>query len=380
MPQRNEALIFADSHITSGRLEYDSYYGFEQVCQMAVDLKCTWLIGLGDLFDKRINSPAPIAFAKRMLDWVAKNGVNFGYIQGQHEGDDTPWMSLGTNAKHLHKQTIRFSGKLLAYGLDFLPRGQLQEELDNVPPEANILFTHQSWADWMGDITLPQGEFADITADPLKHLISGDFHETVCDEEANGKDGGEFFAWSPGSTYLTAVNHPKDKFCFLLKSGGGIVSKPLKSRIYAEWNIDTEEALECHLKELEDNLGKMEAHAKELDLPEAISRPMIRIVHSHKVSDIVRRLGRIIDDRAILRWKEKPRPKEQSELAAKARRMQEGGTKAITLRKALPECVDATKQKKVFELAQRMLDAGDTKEEIEQAARAWLKEQTDESS
>lgn len=129
------AIVFADAHVADRiwahrPIQGDAFYSVEQILHLAQDHGCPWVIGCGDLLDSRTNRSRPIQFWSQMLDRFAREAVRFGFLQGNHEYDDPPWLSH-RHATHLHGRTLRL-GDVRLYGLDYLPAGRLQEALDEI--------------------------------------------------------------------------------------------------------------------------------------------------------------------------------------------------------------------------------------------------------
>jgi len=373
------AVVTADTHLrTQGRkgkpIEGDSQWGFDQIIDYAVKRGVPWVICAGDILDTRKNEPEPAVFLEHELGKLSQAGVKFGYVQGQHEIDETPWCQLGETAVHLDQHGVKI-GRFNVWGLDYQPTGKLQEKLEKIPEDADILVAHQVWANWMGDVTNPQGEFADIPH--ARRLITGDLHETK-EEIHRNKDGQKMKVISPGSTWLTAFDHPQEKFFFVLQSDGKFRKEPLSCRPFREFRLAINDDFDDLVTNLDEEIETCYQEAHGNGMPPRVGKAWWRIVYTHKVDDVVRRLTKLVDNRVYLFWKSIPRPKEESALAEKARRMKEASAddnKAITLQSALPELIDKEEDPEVFALCETCLAAGDSRDDINAAAMRWMQEQ-----
>ena len=88
-------------------------------------------------------------------------------------------------------------GELRCYGLDFRPRGVIQQKLHDVPPSVDILFTHLAWSELQG-IGATNADVADIHNTQL--VMSGDYHARTEVHSIPNADGELTRIVSPGST------------------------------------------------------------------------------------------------------------------------------------------------------------------------------------
>lgn len=326
----------------------DSFFALEQIIDYAISNRVSWVIGAGDLIDKQRNRSAPITFFHQQLDKLADANIKFGYIQGQHDFDDPPWLSGHRNAHHLHAKPVHI-GDVCVTGLDYQPIGKLQEELANLrQTKPDMLIAHQVWASWMGDIALPQGDFGQIPV--VRSLFTGDLHQQR-QENVRGADGQRLAVYSPGCTYQKAINEPSQHFFYVMRSDGTLAMRPLRSRPCIDWSVMvTTEDLDKFVAEVRSELTN--AAAKAGRLPVELTRPLLRVTYSPRLVDTVRRVSRAVEDRAILFWKElQPEERVQKQAAAK---LSKGD--AVTPLSELPQVVDADADPEVFQLLQSLLE------------------------
>lgn len=360
-------LVVSDAHLTVGPKQRDAEYALDQVAEIAIANKVKAVIASGDTIDKQRNRSAPIAYIYRFIEKLRKAKIDFYFVEGQHDADDPPWYSGAEHAKSLHKQAIDIEG-LTVYGLNCLPKGRLQEELDDIPETVDVLIAHQVWANWMGDIAAPQGEFADIPQ--VKYVITGDYHKYVLEKNVRGKDGQKMVVCSPGATYQKAINEPSEHFCVLFDTKGAIVPVKLDSRVFIDWSkMITEEDLEDFVKGFEAELTKARATADELKLPEELRRPMVRTTYAARLQDALRRIEKTINGRAWLFAKEIPAEAKSQKIARKA-----GKAETVTPLSVLSDEVDPKEEPEVHDLVARLLDASD----VDQTLATWRQEQLED--
>lgn len=374
--------VFADSHLQGHTwklrpIHGDAYFSFEQIVTAAIESGSRWIIGAGDLINRRVNEPEPIIFLRRQLKRMQDHGICFAYNQGQHEMDeDSPWMHLGEdNAVHLHKHPVEIGG-LNVYGLDFQPKGKLQEELAAVPENTDVLVCHQVWSDFMGEQTLPQGEIADVVHGNL--LITGDLHQSLYKAKTyRRKDGQLLRVFSPGATHQLKINEPSDCYFGMLSDDGKIHRYPLRTRLFTQFSVTTPEQLEAFLADVSTRLSEAQRYAETQQLPAALHTPLWRVIYSHRLSDLPARIAKIVEGRAHLFWKELPA--EPEDIEEKDQVVREFVQKRdpgdlITLESTLPQAVSQEEEPEVFMICQRLLDAADPAVELAK----WKKEILDE--
>lgn len=343
-------LFFADHHGQTGPRAPDTDFALAQLVAHAKERAVAAVVGAGDLIDQPRNLAAPIVSFCRFLDKLQALDIPFYYIQGQpsHDAVDPPWLSSHRHAQYLHRKQAVIGG-LRLFGLDFQTAATLQEELNGIPAGTDMLVCHQTWADWMGTIANPQGEFAQVPL--VRYVVSGDLHKTLI-ETKTGKDGQKMRVVSPGATCMQAINEPAEHFCILF-DGGSFTKLPLKSRPYfAHGPVVREHDVAQLLAALPDELA---AAAARLDLPEALRRPYLRIDYSYQVPDVVRRVEKLVGQSARLFWREIPPDvaKEREAAAAAAAALGAGGpASALTL---LGAHLDAASDPDAFELAHALL-------------------------
>jgi len=364
-------VVFADAHMSARTWKHkhifgDTYFGLKQVVDFAIDNELP-LFGAGDLIDKRENAPAPIVEFEKQLRRMSEAELTFFYIQGQHEYDQHPWLQLGLSTIHMHEHVINLDG-LEVYGLDYQGGEVLQAKLDDIPKSVDVLVAHQVWSDFMGDVALPQGEFADIPH--VRTLVTGDYHKCVLDDHHyRGKNGQKLLVFSPGATCQQKIDEPDKHHFGVLNDDGSIDIINLRSRKFDEHAVNNNDQVEELLGNVDAFLEGAADFASDNDLPPELHTPIWRIIYSHRVSDVVRRLDKIVDGRAHLFYKEIPQEKEESKILEKVPDLKKGDV--LTLESCLSTEVDPDEEPDAHALAARLLDADDPELEVNR----WLKEQ-----
>jgi|TARA_R110000824_G_scaffold304281_4_gene492099 DNA repair exonuclease SbcCD nuclease subunit len=373
------ALIASDLHLKPKTWRHrpivgDSYYAWEQVQEEAIRSGVSFVILAGDLLDRQINGSEPIIKLQRGIEKLGEHDIKTLFIQGQHEYQEFPWASLSKHAHHLAFAGVEI-GPFWVEGIDYQSKETFERELGECSEmgDQDILVMHQVWLDWMGERALPQGSFQHVRdlAPGLKTLITGDLHES----RLEWFDNKSLQLLSPGSTCMQSVAEPLQKYMYYLSEGDDGLPEferiELKSRPFVRWEkkLETPEDVNDVLGKIEDEFARVFDYADANELPEEICAPIFHFTYSHKIADEMRRIEKLLGDRAHLFWKEIP-PVAVDDTYTEAF---EAGVSA-TMADMLREEVD---DEKIRHLSERMLAAPDIFEELVR----WQKEQlTNESS
>lgn len=363
-------LFFADSHAQAsawaGRPIYgDVEFGLAQIYALAVEHGVKMVVGCGDLIDKQRNRSGPPKMLAYFITQLQKAGIDFSFIQGQHDFDDPPWLEGVGHAQHLHKKTVRVGDRRL-YGLDFTRAEDLKAELDAVPVATSILVCHQTWGDWMGEIASPQADFAHVSR--VSTVVSGDLHQFKL-EAFKDKDGKSIRCVSPGSVCMQAIDEPDKHFAVLIDERLDITPKRLKSRPFIDWPpLLTAADVETFMAQAGEALLAATAIAEVDELPESMHTPLLRVTYNRRLENLVGRIQKTVGQRAHLFW----RPRE-SELEKVAQPVGSVKGRAMTALTALPQAVDRDKEPEVFSLLETVLKAED-KNAAEIALSGWRRD------
>lgn len=339
----------------------DEQYAFEQIVDSAV-AGASGLVIAGDNLDKQSNRSSPVAFFYGQLNRLQEAGVPVWLIEGQHDADTPPWFAGHPWAVSLHKQIVEV-GPFTLYGLNFQPYGKLQEELAEIPTEVDTLIAHQRWSNWMGEITSPQGDFAQIPGH-IQRLYTGDLHQWRLEMHPNA-DGVEMTCLSTGATTVRKIDEPWEHYSAVLTVGGNIRQKKLKGRVYVDLGVcNRDEDVDRLLGTFEAYLAAALQRGAAMDLPQAMLKPVFRVAYGQAVLDTVRRVDRLVNGRAFIRYKEippeakmTPRPI-QVTVGDDGRPVYTGG-EAVTPLSLLDEELDRNEQPDAYALVSMLLEPGD---------------------
>jgi hypothetical protein len=315
---------------------------------------------LGDITDVRHPDAETVGYLMDIIDDLVKNGINFYFLQGQHELNRVrPWASCHRRAICLNRLALQVNN-IRFYGIDFQPMGELQDELAKLPTSTDVLLAHQVWKERMGGLRTAEnrpseGAFAEIPI--VKMVISGDFHAHKMTKH-KGKDGQELLAVSPGSTYLKALDEDPSKYFYVLHDDLSLKSIKIPTRPVWRTRVGTAENLD---KYIENFVAQNQVvHDNDPD------KPVWYVEFRSTIADAVGRLERSTKGRCHLF----PRPlREQEredlintdEVAVEAETFEHAPT---ALEDFLPRCCKPDSQ--VFNTAVRLNRAANTKEEVQQ--------------
>lgn len=296
----------ADLHLEDGAwstrpsIYGDSYYSFKQIVDYCIEHKLPLILG-GDVLERKQNQARPIAKLCEGLSRMQYAQINVYYIQGNHEYDrNAPWLSVHPWPIHMHNAATKI-GDATVYGLDWLPRGEIQEALQQVPVGTDILITHQVWKDFMGEIGRTECELTDVHN--VQTVLAGDFHVTKVAESVNAQ-GKPIKMLSPGSTAMQDMGEDPDKSFFVICAHEGqIIFKPerLKTRRASSYVVKDIETLDqlCAgglAKEIASMVQHAETHAYHPD----IHKPLIRVKFDKRLPDAYMRISTVVGESAHL--------------------------------------------------------------------------------
>ncbi len=294
----------ADLHLVDGAwssrpaIYGDSYYSFDQIVDYCINHKLPMIMG-GDILEKKQNLARPIAKLCAGLSRMQAAEVPVYYIQGNHEYDrNAPWLSVHEWPIHIHRMPWLVRGAKV-YGLDWLPRGEIQEAFKEVPADTEILITHQVWKDLMGNVGRPECELTDVHH--AQTVLAGDFHMTKIVNSTNAQ-GQTITMLSPGSTCMQDIGEVPEKSFFVVgrvPTTGQITFVPvaLNTRKFLGYTVKDQETLDklCAGEFVRD----VQAAATAL-LPEEIQKPLVRVKFDKRLPDAHLRITTAVGEAAHL--------------------------------------------------------------------------------
>lgn len=261
------------------------------------------LFVLGDITDVRHPDPETVGWLMDIIDDVTSAGFGYYFVQGQHElHRKRPWASCHRKAVWLNQAVYSRDG-INFYGLDFQPMGQLQEELNKIPPRTDILLAHQVWKERMGGLRCEEnrpseGAFADIPT--VKMVISGDYHAHKTTKH-RGKGGQPLVTMSTGSTYLKSLDEDPMKFFYIVYNDLSFKSIKIPTRPLWRTRVGTSENLDKYI----DNFTSMNQPVHDND-PD---KPVWYVEYRPNIDNALARLEKVCQGRAHLF----PRPLQEKE-------------------------------------------------------------------
>ena len=287
----------ADLHLEDGAwstrpaIYGDAYYSFEQIVDYCIAQKLPLIMG-GDILERKQNLARPIAKLCAGLTRMQQANVRAYYIQGNHEYDrNAPWLSIHPWPLHLHDSGVQLHDVGI-WGLDWLPKGDIQTAFQEVPADTDILITHQVWKDFMGNVGRTECELTDVHHVGI--VLAGDFHVTKTIKAVNAQ-GNPVQMLSPGSTAMQDIGESPEKFFLVISKtdDGQIVfeQQPLKTRQFLKYTVETQEELDDLCSgQLMTAIDEAVAQAKADGVPEYIQKPLVRVKFNKQLPDAYLRL------------------------------------------------------------------------------------------
>jgi hypothetical protein len=260
----------------------DSYYSLSQIVDLAIELNVP-LIGAGDLFDKKLPPSESVIHCCNEMKRLAQAGLNMFYVQGQHEMEHKPWLSLCDNAVHLrsfgHGTGVKYFDiqglKVCGMDIEFNPEVfniKLKELHSDALREKHDLFvTHQVWGDFVKKSVEP---YLLKNATFAKVLYTGDFHGSA----VLNIDGTTCV--SSGSINMQANNEPPYKTVFVLYDDLSLKEVDIKTRPFIHFEVKNDEALKYVMDTDKTELLKQWKHK---NLPTEIRTPLIVIKYQNDI-------------------------------------------------------------------------------------------------
>jgi len=187
------------------------------------------------------------------------------------------------------------------WGLDWLPRGDIQAAFQTVPEDTDILITHQVWKDFMGEIGRTECELTDVHH--VQTVLAGDFHVTKIAESVNAQ-GKPIKMLSPGSTAMQDMGEQPAKFFFVISEHDAEIifeAKPLKTRGTLSYVVKEAELLdELCAGKLTREIEKLVEDSKAAGHHPDIHKPLVRVKFDKRLPDAFLRVTTVVSDSAHL--------------------------------------------------------------------------------
>lgn len=312
------SIVFAadlhlSSYIWSGRSDLygDAEWALHQLVDIACERQAEWLVAAGDLIDKKVNDSPPIDSLGRQLKRLVDCGVQFGYVQGQHEMADPPWVqTVSGSSLHLHGKLTQI-GPFLTYGLDYQRTSDIPDAFGAVPKGTNMVIAHQVWEEFMG--SRAQASMAVIPH--AEYCITGDFHKFVS-KTVTGKTGQKLRCFSPGATHMRKIDEPDEHYC-IIWDDGKFVKKRLHSRPFRFIELNTVRDLDEFCANVKQDIEQITTGSPQL--PVHIRKPIFKIKYRVELPEAQARILNAVNDEAFV-FEEQVWPETESQQVSRQKR------------------------------------------------------------
>lgn len=359
----------ADLHLEDGAwttrpsIYGDAYYSFAQIVDYCIEHRLPLIMG-GDVLEKKSNSARPIAKLCEGLSKLQAANIPVFYIQGNHEYDrNAPWLSVHPWPQHLNGARYSFN-KVTVYGLDWLPRGEIQQAMQNIPEGTDILVTHQVWDEFMHGLGRIECALPDVYH--VRVVLNGDFHPTK-KVTGTGAHGQAIRMLSPGSTCMQDCSESPVKYFFVVGTtdSGEIDFEPhkLETRNFLDIQARDQETLDALCAgALAETFAAMPPKRHPID------KPIVRIKFDKRLPDAFLRLTTAVGDLAHL-FCEALADKSATQQTKNNNR---DGARNDVL-SALSDLLGADSEE--YKLAERLVRAEDPSKELEAVFNAFFTEE-----
>jgi hypothetical protein len=369
----------ADLHLEDGAwttrpgIYGDAYYSFQQIIDYCIEHRLPLILG-GDVLEKKQNLARPVAKLCEGLSRMQDEDLDVYYIQGNHEYDrNAPWLSIHPWPKHLHNRHFYFKG-VKVWGLDWLPRGEIQAAFKEVPPDTKILITHQVWKDLMGDVGRTECSLLDVHY--VQTVLAGDYHVTTVVESVNAQDQ-PITLLSPGSTAMQDISEEPRKSFFVIcdNSDGSYAFSPrrLLTRQFLGYKVQTQTALDdlCAGR-LAADIAAATDEVRARGAPPEIRKPLVRVKFNKDLPDAYVRLVAAVGETAHLFC---------DVLAERVDEVQKPTNRDATKNDLLQVLADVLgEDTDAYKFAQELLQAPNPKRAVEEHFYSYVKEAANATS
>jgi DNA repair exonuclease SbcCD nuclease subunit len=280
-----EIVIASDAHlkpyIWNNRPEIanDTFWAFKSVTDYAKEHGCP-LILAGDILDNNRPTSETMMFLQGELSRLVSDNLPVYWLSGNHDNADPPWGLMIKGVQYLNKRCVELLPGVTFYGLDYRPAKELHEELQHMPVTASVLVCHQ-----LLDASFPQEGIHNMKMEwvpgYIKLVILGDNHSCV---EYTDQRSIRFFY--NGSTCLQSLGEHPDKYFTSITQdvNGNLVCtrKPCVVRKFIDYDIRSEQELATVSSNFAADLNK----ASDVNLPEDIRVPIVRVRYSPSVEGV----------------------------------------------------------------------------------------------
>lgn len=370
-------LVTSDLHLSPRiwrhrNILQDSYFAWECICDFAQSENVDCVVLAGDVLDKQANNSESIIQLIKGLERLEDAGIPVLVVQGQHEYQKDPWVSL-SRAVWINDDIHTLRGWNIG-GSDFKAQAEFQDFLkSSVATESDVLVCHQVWKDLMGEVAVTQGSFEDVPSN-VQLLITGDFHEHLKLRSRNT------VVLSPGSTHMRSITEQRDKSVFMVTlypdREMDVVSLDLPSRCCVDLDLtellsvaDHGFTVEDILRRVGDLLEDARIAGEDMELPAELRKPLLYVRHFKSDSEFANAIHKTYAEHAHVFFKQMADKVEDSLLP-----VPETVYGGISMTAYLPEFIDVN-DSRAMSLAMGLVSSEDAGLYLEN----WLSENESES-
>ena len=276
----------ADWHLTrytwnqKRELDGDSYKALDSVVDLILSQpkEGKTLIIAGDIFNGCKADGMTLDAFTNAIDRLHEQNIKVLFIQGNHDRNVIPIPAV-QGCVHIHKKLVNIDGYKI-YGLDWLPREQLHEELKQIP-ECDILVMHSAFQHLFGFADAYDLTLEDIPGH-VRNIVTGHIH--VADIT---KFRGEGSCVSPGPTHPCNITESDTKGIYSTSPGSAPIFafNPIPSRPILRLTLSGEAAVGSVSSQLNELKGNEYRPLVEIKYPLALREQVTALVakHSDKV-------------------------------------------------------------------------------------------------
>ena len=338
--------LAADTHLTtrvwkgSWRLEGDSFRVFDRFITSVLEhpAESKAVILAGDVFDERKTDGCALDCFKTGIRRLKDAGIQTYHILGNHDRGSVGIAEVQESLP-LHHQVREIDG-FTVVGIDWHSKTELHKILEEIPA-CDLLVMHQRIEHLTGYAQASDLSLEDIPKH-CKNVLIGDIHTVMAVQTDTG------YCMSPGSLHPLKIDEGGPHGYYTLEKDSEPVFVPVLSREIIRETITSEEELEALRQRLDALQPKRGAEA------------IVEIVHDlnmrARVGEVV---SKLLQDGRVKEIFTKPQPLDllvqQRELSAEeVEKMKLDWD--LSLKHALPACVDKKEEPEVFEFLEGLLD------------------------
>ncbi len=279
------ALLTSDWHLRLGgkvwnnhpELHGDVEFGLQQIQEYLEEYNPPTILLAGDILDAPKLDVNLVVLLNEFFNAYCDRRLIL-FVQGQHDvSEPTLIDAFCSRAVHANNRIFNDNG-IRIHGFDYhRPRNIPNIEFTS---DADVLLTHFPWTDVMGEFGI-----VDLPT-TYKLVCSGDFHKNFAYKK------GPTTLLSPGPLCMQRINEHPTHGVWLIYEDLSFELLPLKSRGYFEFFIKTAGELDAFIEEWPSS----EPVIPNNDVPDAISKNIVRITYNPLIESVTNKLTATIGD------------------------------------------------------------------------------------